>query len=192
MSGVKLGDALAKLRMLYPPVPTSEPAGGDTPAEGKPQHLRGFGEPVPTVPTVSTENVAFGKIHPCGDPAAAGFPPALSKTVGTGGYGGDSQQRRGFGVSPPSNTEVGTVGTGAAWTDDRAWVAEIVRATTTDKKLAVLFWWVLAAGGWIDGMTALLPPLPHRLAKLELARMLRQFRIEIREVAAPGGGGPLT
>ena len=65
-------------------------------------------------------------------------------------------------------------------------------AATPDAKLAVLFGWVLAAGGWIDGMTALLPPLPHRLAKLELARMLRQFRIEIREVAAPGGEGPLT
>ena len=84
------------------------------------------------------------------------------------------------------------MGTGAAWTEDRAWIAEIVQAATPDAKLAVLFWWVLAAGGWIDGMTALLPPLPHRLAKLELARMLLQVRIEIREVAASGGEGPMT
>ena len=83
------------------------------------------------------------------------------------------------------------MGTAAAWTDDRAWVAEIVRATTTDEKLAVLFWWVLAAGGWIDGMTALLPPLPHRLAALELRRMLRQFQIEIREGAEEGEVGRL-
>ena len=90
-------------------------------------------------------------------------------------------QRRGFGVSPPSNTEAGTAGTGAAWTDDRAWVAEIVRAATTDEKLATLFSWVLAADGWIEGTTALLPALPRRLAALELRRMLRQSRIEVRE-----------
>jgi hypothetical protein len=176
-----LGAALAKLQALSPPVPARETACGDTPGGGKPQQPCGFEEPVPAVPGVPDENVASGKIHPCGHPAAAGFPPALSKAAGTGGDSGDIQQRRGFGVSPPSNTEAGTAGTTAAWTDDRAWIAEIVRATTTDEKLAMLFWWVLAAGGWIDGMTALLPALPRRYAALELRRMLRQSGIEIRE-----------
>jgi hypothetical protein len=44
---------------------------------------------------------------------------------------------------------------------------------------------VLAAGGWIDGMTALLPALlprnQGRLAETELRRMLRQSGIEVRE-----------
>jgi len=83
------------------------------------------------------------------------------------------------------------VGTAAAWTDDRAWIAEIVRAATTDEKLAALFSWVIAAGGWIEGTTALLPTLPHRLATRELHRMLRQSRIEIRETSEPNGGRPV-
>ena len=75
---------------------------------------------------------------------------------------------------------MGTVGTAIRpRTDDRAWITDIVRATTTDEKLATLFSWVLAAGGWIDGMTAELPPLPHRLATRELHRMLRQSGIAI-------------
>ena len=39
------------------------------------------------------------------------------------------------------------------WTDDRGWIAEIVRAAPGDPKLAALFWWVIAAGGWIEGTT---------------------------------------
>ena len=68
------------------------------------------------------------------------------------------------------------------WTDDRAWIAEIVRAEPGDPKMATLFWWVIAAGGWIEGTSALLPTLPTCMAKLELPRMLRQHRIEVREV----------
>jgi hypothetical protein len=72
------------------------------------------------------------------------------------------------------------------WTDDRSWISDVVRAVTTDEKLATMFSWVLAAGGWTDGSIALLPHLPHRLATLELRRMLRQFRIDIREGAEEG------
>ena len=61
-----------------------------------------------------------------------------------------------------------------------------VWATTADEKRAMLAEWVQAAGGWIDEATAFLPALPHRLATLELRRMLRQFRIEIREGAEEG------
>ena len=46
-----------------------------------------------------------------------------------------------------------------------------------DPKLAMLFWWVIAAGGWIEGTTALLPPLPAGLARNELHRMLRQHSL---------------
>ena len=67
------------------------------------------------------------------------------------------------------------------WTDDRGWIADIVRAEPGDPKLAVLFAWVLAAGGWISGMTAELPALPRRLARLELHRMLRQHGITVTE-----------
>jgi hypothetical protein len=76
---------------------------------------------------------------------------------------------------------VGVVGVPADWADDRAWIAEIVRHKDprSDPALALLFWWVLAASGWIDGMTALLPQLPHRYATLELRRMLRRSGIEI-------------
>ena len=57
-----------------------------------------------------------------------------------------------------------------------------MRAAPGDPKMATLFWWVIAAGGWIEGTTALLPKLPACMAKLELPRMLRQHRIEVREV----------
>ena len=87
----------------------------------------------------------------------------------------------GFGASSPSSADAGTVGTPTDWTDDRAWIAEIVRHKDPycDAVLALLFAWVLAAGGWIDGMTADLPDLPHRLAALELRRMLRRSGIGI-------------
>ena len=48
-------------------------------------------------------------------------------------------------------------------------------------KLAILAEWVAAAGGRIDGEVALLPPLPRRLATLNLHRILGQFRIEVRD-----------
>jgi hypothetical protein len=90
----------------------------------------------------------------------------------------------GFGASPASSAEVGTaaeVVTPTGWTDDRAWITEIVRHKDprSDPALALLFAWVLAAGGWIDGMTADLPTLPHRYATQELRRMLRRSGIEI-------------
>ena len=50
MSGVKLGDALAKLRMLSPPVPTSEPVGGDTPAGANPSICGGSANLYPLYP----------------------------------------------------------------------------------------------------------------------------------------------
>ena len=87
-------------------------------------------------------------------------------------------------MSLPGGEEVGTVGTPAPlrpWTDDRGWISDIVQAATPDAKLATLFSWVIAAGGWISGTTALLPPLPHRLATRELHRILRQSGIAISE-----------
>jgi len=47
----------------------------------------------------------------------------------------------------------------------------------------MLFSWVIAAGGWISGTTALLPPLPRRLATRELHRILRQFGIAVSDDA---------
>jgi hypothetical protein len=78
------------------------------------------------------------------------------------------------------------------WDDDRAWIYEIIHAETPDARLAILFSWVLSAGGWISGMVAELPPLRPSLAKLELHRMLRAHGIGVREAAdvsdhAPGG-----
>ena len=63
------------------------------------------------------------------------------------------------------------------WTDDRGWIAEILRAEPGEAKLSVLFWWVISAGGWIEGTTAKLPPLPACMASVELPRMLRQHGI---------------
>jgi hypothetical protein len=78
------------------------------------------------------------------------------------------------------------------WDDDRGWIYEIIHAETPDARLAILFSWVLSAGGWISGMVAELPPLRPSLAKLELHRMLRAHGIGVREAAdvsdhAPGG-----
>ena len=56
-----------------------------------------------------------------------------------------------------------------------------MRAERGDPRLALLFAWVIAAGGWISGMTAELPPLPACLARLELRRMLRQHGITVAE-----------
>ena len=55
------------------------------------------------------------------------------------------------------------------WTDDRGWIADIVRAAPGDERMAVLFWWVIAAGGWIEGTTAKLPILPGRMARVRAA-----------------------
>ena len=70
------------------------------------------------------------------------------------------------------------------WHDDRAWIADIVRATTPADKLAVLAEWVAAAGGRLGGRLVLLPPLPQRLATLELRRMVRQARLVIGDANA--------
>jgi hypothetical protein len=75
------------------------------------------------------------------------------------------------------------------WTDDRGWIADIGRAEPGDPKLALLFEWVVAAGGWIAGGTAELPALPAGLARVELCRLLRQHGIEPR-LAAPAGVAP--
>ena len=69
------------------------------------------------------------------------------------------------------------------WDDDRGWIYEIIHAETPDARLAILFSWVLSAGGWISGMVAELPPLRPSLAKLELHRMLRAHGIGLREAA---------
>ena len=71
MSAAKLRAALAKVRAirLSPPVTTADRHGGDGPAGGETQAPQGFEEAVTTVTTVTTENVARPKIHPCG-PAA--------------------------------------------------------------------------------------------------------------------------
>ena len=71
------------------------------------------------------------------------------------------------------------------WHDDRGWIAEIVAAEPGDPKLAALFWWVIAAGGWIEGWTAKLPALPSGLARIELHRMLRQHGVAVEEDAGP-------
>ena len=183
----RLHRALAQLRELSPPVTTTEAGGGDSSAGGESQSLQGFGETVTTVPTVTTEFVARSKISTCGHERSA-FDGSTSKTVGTGGDGGDSQEPRGFPLSPPPESPVGTVGTTApAWTDDRGWIAEILRAEPGDAKLAVLFWWVISAGGWIEGTTAKLPPLPACMASVELPRMLRQHGIAIHTSARTSG-----
>lgn len=196
---MRLDDALAQLRALSPLVSASKTASGDTPAGGKPQAPRGFGETVSAVSGVSDENVDDLKMPSWGYPAAAPAPaatfsPASSKVAETSGDTGDNQQRRGFGVSPlvkrlaetpETPGDVGILGTPADWTDDRAWMAEVVRHKDPhcDAVLALLFAWVLAAGGWIDGMTAELPDLPHRYAALELRRMLRRSGIGIGPLA---------
>ena len=48
--------------------------------------------------------------------------------------------------------------------------------------MAALFWWVISAGGWIEGTTAKLPALPAGLARNELHRILRQHGLAV-EVA---------
>jgi len=210
---VKLSDALERLRSA---VPTGRFAGRNSPGEGEPQALRGFGELVSAVSArrftsgdrpgggkpqapcgldetvsavsgVSDENVDDFKMPSPGvspvaaHALAAEFSPASSKVAETSGDTGDNQQRRGFGVSPLAASLAETPETATDWTDDRAWIAEIVRHKDPhcDAVLALLFSWVLAAGGWINGMTAELPALPHRLAAVELRRMLRRSGIGI-------------
>jgi hypothetical protein len=74
-----------------------------------------------------------------------------------------------------------TLTTADNWTDDRAWITDWRWATDCLAKVVILARWVNAAGGRIEHDVALLPPLPRRLAALELRRMLRQSRIEVRE-----------
>ena len=103
------------------------------------------------------------------------------KTPGLPGLPGPSQQRRGFGHFPRLDCQR-TAWTGRyPWTDDHAWIADMVCTRAPAGKLAILAEWVAAAGGRIDGEVALLPPLPRRLATLNLHRILGQFRIEVRD-----------
>lgn len=189
MSTPKLSTALARMRLLAAaslPVPTRETASRDTAPWGETQEPSGFHESVPTVPTAPTERIALPKIFPCGTAVSAESPSLSSKSVGAGRDGKDSQELRGFEAPLPRGDGVGTIGTPIPprpWTEDRAWISEVAQAKTDDERLSVLFWWVLAAGGWISGSTALLPPLPHRLAALELRRMLRQSGIVISDEA---------
>jgi len=67
------------------------------------------------------------------------------------------------------------------WTDDPAWIADMVCTRAPAEKLAILAKWVAAAGGRIVGEVALLPLLPQRLATLNLHRILGQFWIEVRD-----------
>ena len=69
------------------------------------------------------------------------------------------------------------------WRDDRGWITDIIAAEPGDPKLAALFWWVIAAGGWIEGWTAKLPAMPASLARNELHRMLRRYGIAVEEAA---------
>lgn len=72
------------------------------------------------------------------------------------------------------------------WYDDRDWIADFVRAADNVAKLAVLKAWVEAAGGHLVDHRAMLPPLPRRLATLELRRILRQVGITIIEAELVG------
>ena len=71
------------------------------------------------------------------------------------------------------------------WTDDRAWISDIVRAPDAAAKLAVLADWIARAGGETVDRTVMLPALrprhERRLAEVELRRMCRQAGIEILE-----------
>ncbi|HEX6015402.1 MAG TPA: hypothetical protein VFY87_27100 [Geminicoccaceae bacterium] len=75
------------------------------------------------------------------------------------------------------------------WDDDRAWIADVVRAPDAGRKLAVLAGWVAAAGGRLEDGHAVLPALPHRLAAVELRRMLRQHGVTVAAAVEPSPEG---
>jgi hypothetical protein len=80
-----------------------------------------------------------------------------------------------------------------SWADDRAWIADLVRAPDAQSKLAVLSGWVAAAGGRVEAGRALLPALPRRLAAVELRRMLRQYGITVAACLEPSlEGAPMA
>ena len=71
------------------------------------------------------------------------------------------------------------------WTDDRTWIADVLRAPDEAAKLSVVAAWVTAYGGETCGRSVMIPALrPHRerrLAELELRRMCRQLGLEVLE-----------
>jgi hypothetical protein len=87
----------------------------------------------------------------------------------------------GFGRTGHGDTEPSILSELRPWTDDRAWISEAMRAAPGDERMSVLFWWVVAAGGWIEGTTARLPALQAGIARNELHRMLRQNRLAVHE-----------
>jgi hypothetical protein len=79
-------------------------------------------------------------------------------------------------VEPPAPDD----GPRPRWTDDQEWIRLMRWAADP---AAVLAEWLSAAGGRREDGVAVLPPLPHRLAKLELYRMLKQAGLAVRERA---------
>jgi hypothetical protein len=79
-------------------------------------------------------------------------------------------------VEPPAPEE----GPRPHWTDDQEWVRLMRWAADPP---TVLSEWLTAAGGRQEDRVAVLPPLPHRLATLELRRMLKQAGLVVRESA---------
>ena len=69
------------------------------------------------------------------------------------------------------------------WTDDRAWIAEVTRASGRDAKIDKVMAWGRAAGGEIttarDTLGIVLPSgLPSGMALNELRRFARELHIE--------------
>jgi hypothetical protein len=73
------------------------------------------------------------------------------------------------------------------WQDDPAWIDNYIHATSGEERAAVLAAWVGATGGRLVGTEAVLPPLPRRLAALELRRLLRQAGIGVTVAVSLGG-----
>ena len=188
MSARKLHRALARLRELSPPVATTESSSGDNSAGGEIQAAQGFGETVATVATVSTEFVARSKISTCGHERSP-FDGCTPKTVATGGDSGDSQEPRGFPLSPSPKSPVATAATTAhPWTDRAAWCARLGAAGVLDNRRHVLRDWVEAAGGSFDATAVYLPDaLPHNLALATLKAHARALELSI--CSDPGKSG---
>ena len=150
---------------------------------GESQSPQGFGETVTTVTTVTTvptEFVARSKISACGHERSA-FDGSTSKTVVTGGDGGDSHEPRGIPLSPPPKSPVVTVGRAASL--DRATIvpAHVECAPTSITRRVVLHEWVEAAGGRHDAVAIYIPAaLPNGLALATLKAHARALGLNVR------------